>query len=68
MLILYKRWMALRRNVVTFSGSLDLSMPVRVLAYGLYSTLALRYERHPAMRGLKLTFCLKPKPSVDQGS
>lgn len=39
--ILYKRWAALRSKGIDMKGSLDLSMPLRVLAYGSISTIAL---------------------------
>jgi len=39
--MLYKRWRALRSKGIDMKGTLDLSMPLRVLAYGFYSTIAL---------------------------
>ncbi|RDB20443.1 hypothetical protein Hypma_012473 [Hypsizygus marmoreus] len=41
LLILYKRWVALNANRLKSTTSLELSMPLRVIAYGFYSTLAL---------------------------
>ncbi|KAF8075989.1 hypothetical protein FPV67DRAFT_1649046 [Lyophyllum atratum] len=40
-LIIYKRWRILISKGIDMSGTLDLSMPVRVLAYGFYSSIAL---------------------------
>jgi len=41
MIILYKHWVALKTKSVESRGSLELSMPLRVMSYGLYSTIAL---------------------------
>lgn len=38
--ILFKRYLTLKQNHLTYKR-MDLSMPIRVLAYGLYSTIAL---------------------------
>ncbi|GLB33414.1 hypothetical protein LshimejAT787_0102980 [Lyophyllum shimeji] len=39
--MLCKRWRALRSKGLDMKGALDLSMPLRVLAYGSYSSIAL---------------------------
>jgi len=41
MVLLYKRWTALKAQGGTLQGSLDLSMPIRIFGFGFYITIAL---------------------------
>jgi hypothetical protein len=46
MVFLYKRYYALKNQGAKARSNLDLSMPTRILAFGFYLTIALRYVIH----------------------
>jgi hypothetical protein len=49
-IILYRRSTALKRRGPRVRGDLNLSMPIRILAYGFYIAIALRQDTNDPQR------------------
>lgn len=50
MVLLYKRYHALKDQGAKARNSLDLSMPTRILAFGFYLSIALRFVKYSPFR------------------